>query len=265
MMAMRSVFRIMALLFFAALLLNTEPAAACANSNGPQHGAEIRVAVASNFTAPIREIAARFEKSSGCRVTLAFGSTGKHYAQIVNGAPFDVFFAADAERPRRLEVEGVAVAGSRFTYAVGRLALWSPAEGFVDPEGKVLAAGGYDHLAIANPRLAPYGAAAQEVLEALGLWEELQGRLVRGENISQAHQFVSSGSAALGFVALSQVRPPGEPAAGSCWLIPPSLYRPIEQQAVLLNDMPAARAFLDFVRGGEAREIIRSYGYDIPE
>lgn len=226
--------------------------------------AEIRVAVASNFAGAAEVIAKRFEEISGNEVALALGSTGKHYAQIKNGAPFDVFFSADVERPRLLEDEGVAVPGSRFTYAIGRLVLWSPREGFVDPRGAVLAAGDYEFLAITNPRLAPYGAAAREVLEKLVLWEILGDRLVQGENVGQTIQFVKTGSAQLGFVALAQVASPGRPLEGSYWLVPQELYRPIEQQAVLIEDTAAARAFLEFVRSEEVRSIIRGYGYAVP-
>ena len=226
--------------------------------------AQVRAAVASNFTDAIKKITARFEQETGNRVELIFGSTGKHYAQIRNGAPFDVFFAADVRRPRLLDDEGSAVAGSRFTYAVGRIVLWSPHPGYIEGGSKVLRAGTFQHIAIANPRLAPYGVAAQQVLESMGLWQGLQRRIVRGENISQTYQFVSSGSAELGFVALSQVKRPGEPIKGSYWMAPPESYSPIEQQAVLLThgrDNAAARAFLSFVQGPEARKIIEGFGY----
>jgi molybdate transport system substrate-binding protein len=226
--------------------------------------AEIRVAVASNFADAVEAISARFEARGGDKVTLIVGSTGKLYAQIRHGAPFDAFFAADADRPRLLEDEGAAVPGSRFTYAVGRLVLWSPSPGYVDPAGEVLREGDFRYLAIANPKLAPYGRAAQEVLERRGLWQALQGRTVRGENVGQAFQFVRSGNAELGLVAWSQVSRPGEPTAGSWWEVPQALYAPIEQQAVLLRDDAAARAFLAFVRGEEGRAIIRTYGYGTP-
>jgi molybdate transport system substrate-binding protein len=156
------------------------------------------------------------------------------------------------------------VPDSRFTYALGRLVLWSPEPGYVDPEGAVLEGGGFRHLAIANPRLAPYGKAAQEVLQARGLWERLGPRLVRGENIGQAYQFVSSGNAALGFVAWSQLPRPGQPPWGSLWKVPQALYTPIQQQALLLRDRPVARSFLAFVRSEPALKIIRDYGYDLP-
>lgn len=225
---------------------------------------EIRVAVASNFRLAMEEAAALFEHESGHRVTLIFGSTGKHYAQIMNGAPFDAFFAADAERPQRLEREGRALPGSCFTYAVGQVVLWSANESLVDENGRVLADGRFRHLAIANPELAPYGAAARAVLQALGLWERLQPTLVRGENIGQAFQFVVSGNAELGFVARSQLAAPGSAFGGSSWSPPQSLYPPIEQQAVLLRDSRAGRAFMAFMQGDRIAGILRDYGYDSP-
>jgi molybdate transport system substrate-binding protein len=227
-------------------------------------GEPVRVAVAANFADTARLIAQGFERESGRPVILVAGSTGKLYAQIVNGAPFDAFFAADARRPQLLDEGGLAVRGSRFTYATGRLLLWSPEPGYIDSSAQVLAEGDFRHLAIANPRLAPYGKAAREVLEKLGLWGRLRGRMVRGENIGQTYQFVKSGNARLGFIAASQImRPDGDPP-GSHWLIPQSLYTPIEQQAVLLRDSPGARAFLAYARGEAAREIIRRFGYRIP-
>ncbi len=231
---------------------------------GPSYADEIRIAVASNFIEAIRHIAERFEASSSHRVTLIPGSTGKHYAQIKHGAPFDLFFAADTRRPRLLEAEGDAVAGSRFTYALGKLVLWSPAPGYVDEAGKVLQRGDFRHLALANPKLAPYGMAAQQVLQAQGVWASLQGRMVRGENIGQAFQFVRAGNAELGFVAYSQLKRPGQAVSGSVWDIPAALYTPIEQQAVLLRGSPEARAFLAFVQGSEARSIILGFGYGAP-
>jgi molybdate transport system substrate-binding protein len=223
---------------------------------------EIRVAVATNFATTMDELVAQFEEASEHTVTLSAGSTGAHYAQIKNGAPFELFFAADVERPKLLEDEGVAVAGSRFTYAIGRVALWSLRAGFVDAEGRVLETGSFRHIAIANPDLAPYGAAAREVLERRGLWEALRDRIVQGQDIGQTYSFVYTGSAELGFIAYSQlVRGDDTPIAGSFWLVPDELHAPIEQQAVLLEDAPAARAFLDFVKSADARAIIRKFGY----
>jgi molybdate transport system substrate-binding protein len=242
------------LLLATAILLVTSQATA----------SEIRVAVASNFTRAIRVAANVFEADTGHKVTLAFGSTGKHYAQIVNGAPFDAFFAADVRRPKLLEQEGLAVPGSRFTYAIGKLILWSPEAALVDAKGRVLEHGEFRYLAIANPKLAPYGLAAREVLQSRGLWDDLNRRLVRGENIGQAFQFVASGNAELGFVARSQLMRPGFEIEGSHWDVPAELYTPIEQQAVLLKDSEAARAFMSFVRSEEAIRIIRDHGYETP-
>jgi len=226
---------------------------------------EIRVAVASNFRPTLVEAVTRYEGQSGHAVTLIAGSTGKQYAQIINGAPFDAFFAADVERPRLLENEGRIVPGSRFTYAIGRLVLWSPDSHRVDAEGRILHSAAFDHLAIANPELAPYGAAARQLLQALGLWDALAARLVRGENIAQTFQFVASGNAELGFIARSQIANLEENARGSRWEPDSSLYDPIEQQAVLLRDSPAGREFLAFMRGDEMRALIRAHGYDVPD
>ena len=225
---------------------------------------EIHVVVASNFYEALSTISKQFETKTGHNVTLMPGSTGKHYAQIKNGAPFDVFFAADIRRPKLLEQEGAAVYGSRFTYAIGKVVLWSPRNGFVDLKGHVLNNGEFYHLAIANPKLAPYGRAAREVLKRLGLWDKLMGLIVRGENISQTFQFVKSGNADLGFVARSQVHHSGRPLEGSWWDIPQELYTPIEQQAVLLKDGEVARTFLTFVRSDKGHKIIHSYGYGTP-
>lgn len=247
-----------------ALMLGFMLALALTLDFGQAPADEIRVAVASNFTDAIEDIVKRFEAETGHKVALVFGSTGKHYTQIKNGAPFEVFLAADAERPKLLEAEGVALPGSRFTYAIGKVVLWSPHPGLIDADGEVLKKGGFGHLALANPNLAPYGKAAQQVMQAKGVWQILQGRMVRGENIGQTFQFVKSGNAELGFVALSQIRKAGAAINGSFWEPPPSLYDPIEQQAVLLKDHAVARAFMDFLKGEQARKIIESYGYSTP-
>ena len=228
---------------------------------------QVQVAVAANFAAPAKTLAARFEQQGGSRVALSTGSTGKFYAQIKNGAPFEILLSADAETPARLEKEGLAVPGAGFTYAVGKLVLWSRQAGAVDGSGEVLRTGSFRRLSIANPRLAPYGAAAQQVMEKLGVWAELQSRLVLGENIAQAHQFVASGNAELGFIAYSQIHEPGKAAAGSFWLVPQDLYSPIQQNAGLLKraqDRQGARDFLAFLRSAPGRELIRDYGYDLP-
>ena len=225
---------------------------------------QILVATASNFRDAMSALARQFESNTGHQVTVIPGSTGKHFAQVVHGAPFDAFFAADSERPQRLESEGLAVNGSRFTYAIGKLVLWSPQSGLVDPDGAILKHGNYRHLAIANPELAPYGRAAREVIEAMGLWDTLEQRLVRGENIAQAFQFVQSGNAELGFVALSQLKTGKHSMDGSQWAIPVDLYGAIEQQAVLLQESEVARDFFSFVQSAQAAKIIRAHGYETP-
>jgi molybdate transport system substrate-binding protein len=232
---------------------------------GNTRAEEIHIAVASNFTATMRILAKRFEEQSGHSVVLLPGSTGKHYAQITHGAPFDAFFAADAERPALLEVDGRIQPGSRFTYAIGRLVLWSPDPGLIDRNGTVLQSGAFRRLAIANPRLAPYGRAAQEVLESRDLWNSVKPKLVRGENIGQAFQFVASGNAELGFVALSQLMQTGRHRKGSWWQVPGTLHTPIEQQAVLLSDSTAAADFMRFSKSEPAHAIIRGFGYGIPD
>lgn len=225
--------------------------------------APLRVAVASNFVQVARALAKDFEQHTGQDVQLVVGSTGRHFAQIRHGAPFDLFLAADSRRPLRLEQEGEAVPGTRFTYALGQVVLWSPQPALVDSQGDVLRSGRFQHLSIANPRLAPYGRAARQVLQSLGLWARLGNRLVRGENVGQAYQFVKSGAAELGFVALSQV-PDADGTGGSIWRVPQHLYAPIEQQAVQLSRHPAAAEFLSFLRGDSARDVIRASGYGLP-
>jgi molybdate transport system substrate-binding protein len=227
---------------------------------------EVQVAVAANFTAPMQKIAAAFEQDTGHKAVLAFGATGKFYAQIANGAPFEVLLAADDETPAKLETEHRTVPGTRFTYATGKLVLWSAQAGYVDGKGDVLKTGDYAHLAIANPKTAPYGAAAVETLHKLNVYDRVQGRLVQGENIAQTHQFVSTGNAPLGFVALSQVYRDGKFTSGSGWIVPAHLHSPIRQDAVILAKgaaNPAAKALADYLRTTKAREIIRSYGYEL--
>jgi molybdate transport system substrate-binding protein len=224
---------------------------------------EIRVAVASNFRHASEDLAPRFKKSSGHDAVLIFGSTGKHFAQIVNGAPFDVLLAADELRPRMLEEDGLIVSGSRFVYATGRLVMWS-ADANAAVNRERLVTGDFRFLALANPTLAPYGRAARQALTNLGVWQSLQPRLVRGENVAQAYQFVVSGNAELGLIALAQIRLPGGATGGAHWEIPRTLYDPIRQQAALLSDTPATRAFAKFMRSAEARAVIRGYGYETP-
>jgi len=224
----------------------------------------VSVAVASNFTAPMKAIVAEFEKSTGHHAQLSFGSSGKFFAQIRHGAPFDVFLSADDQKPAKLEAAGMSVPDSRFTYALGTIVLWSARPGFVDAQGAVLKSGDFQHLALANPKLAPYGEAAREVMQKRGVWSSLRRKLVLGENIAQTYQFVASGNAGLGFVALSQVMQDGHIQAGSAWIVPATLYSPIRQDAVLLNrgkHNAAAKALLDYLKSAPARAIIRSYGY----
>ena len=233
---------------------------------GQAHAAEVSVAVAANFTAPMQRIARAFEQDTGHTALLAFGATGKFYAQIKNGAPFQVLLAADDETPVRLEREGLALVATRFTYAIGRLVLWSKQPGLVDDKGEVLRKGAFAHIAIANPALAPYGAAASETLDKLGLLAALKPRMVQGENIAQTYQFVATGNAELGFVALSQVMSEGRISEGSAWLVPVSLHAPIRQDAVVLStgkDKPAALALAAYLKGEKARAIIRAFGYEL--
>ena len=227
---------------------------------------EVQVAVAANFTGPMQQIAAEFAKDTGHKAVLSFGGTGKFYAQIINGAPFEVFLAADDTTPAKLEKEGHAVPGSRFTYAVGKLVLWSAKPDFVDAKGDVLKSGNFNKLSIANPKTAPYGAAAIETLKKLNLLEAVQPKFVQGENISQTLQFVSTGNADLGFVALSQVFKDGKITSGSAWIVPNSLHEPIYQDAAILakgKDNPVAGALLVYLKGDKARAIIKSFGYDL--
>jgi molybdate transport system substrate-binding protein len=226
---------------------------------------EIFVAVAANFTAPLQDLATLFEASTQHRVILIPGSTAKHYAQIVNGAPFDAFFAADSERPALLEDMGLTITGSRYSYAHGRLVLWSSQPKLIVGGGDTLKADNFRHLAIANPKLAPYGQAAREVLEQMDQWNRLQAKLVRGENISQTFQFVYSGNAELGFIAGSQFISSTHDKPGSHWNVPATMHTPIIQQAVQITNSETARLFLEFTRTPAARRIIHNYGYDLPQ
>lgn len=231
---------------------------------GMAHAAEVSVAVAANFTAPMQKIAVLFEQDTGHKAVLAFGSTGRFYAQIRNGAPFHVLLAADDDIPGRLEREGAALAGSRFTYAIGRLVLWSRQPARVDAQGEVLRSGKFDKLALADPKLAPYGAAAVETMGALGVLEALRPRWVMGESIAQAFQFVATENAQLGFVALSQVFADGRISSGSGWIVPARLHTPIRQDAVLLEKgrhNPAAVALLQYLSSDKARAVMVSHGY----
>ncbi len=231
---------------------------------GMAYGDSLKVAVAANFTAPMQKIAAIFEQQTGQHLTLVFGGTGKFYAQIRNGAPFDVLLAADQATAEKLVQQGLAQPDSRFVYATGRLVLWSAMPRRVDAAGNVLRSGDWQHLALANPQLAPYGAAAMQVLDHMGLTAALQPKLVRGEDIGQTWQFVASGNADLGFVAYSQVLRDGKPLPGSLWLVPANWYAPIRQEAVVLaagKNNPAAGQLMRLLRSDAIRALIRSYGY----
>lgn len=237
----------------------------------------IHVAVASNFTAAMQALVKKFEAQSDYQVKLSFGSTGKLYAQINHGAPFDAFFSADSLRPELLEKNKLAIAGSRFTYALGQLVLWSPDTELVDQEGRVLESSSFRYLSLANPELAPYGSAARSVLQAKGQWQNLQDRLVMGQNIAQTYQFIDSGNAQLGFVAYSQLKRQWKQnkagtrsghaknsIEGSHWIVPTSHYPPIEQQAVVINDRQAVRAFVNYLGSEEARQLMAAFGYRVP-
>ncbi|MBZ9667639.1 molybdate ABC transporter substrate-binding protein [Pseudomonas sp. LMG 31766] len=228
---------------------------------------EVKVAVAANFTAPMQAMAPAFEKATGHKLVASFGATGQFYAQINNGAPFDVLLAADDTTPARLEREGATVPGSRFTYAIGGLVLWSADANYLDGTDAALKAGQFRYLSIANPKAAPYGLAATQVLDKLSLSEAVKGKLVEGQNITQAHQFVSTGNAELGFVALSQVYKDGQLSSGSAWIVPDALYDPIRQDAVILKQSannPAAVALVEYLKGPEAAKVIESFGYKLP-
>lgn len=226
----------------------------------------VQVAVAANFTAPARALAEVFARTTGHEARLSFGATGAFYTQIKNGAPFDVLLAADNERPARLEKEGDTVPGSRFTYATGQLVLWSAKPGFVDDQGAVLKGGHFGKIAIANPKNAPYGAAAVEAMEKLGLAATLQPKLVTGESIGQTFNFIATGNAELGFVALAQVLEGGKLKSGSMWVVPAQYHAPIIQDAVILNraaSNPAAKAWMELLKTPQSKELIRSYGYAV--
>lgn len=233
-------------------------------ASAPLRAAEVPVAVAANFTEPAKEIAAAFKRATGNTVVLSFGASGQFYAQITHGAPFQVFLSADTDRPLKAEQDGVGVPGSRFVYATGRLELYSITPGLVDDQGAVLRQPArFAKIAIADPGAAPYGSAAIQTMTRLGVYKDLKPKIVQGASINQAYQFTSTGSAQLGFVALSQViLQPG----GSRWEVPENLHKPIEQSAILLfagDKNPAAKAFLAFLKGPEAKAIIRRYGYAV--
>jgi molybdate transport system substrate-binding protein len=228
---------------------------------------EVNAAVAANFTVPVQQIAALFEKETGNTVKFSFGSTGKFYSQIKEGAPFDVLLVADEKTPKKMEQEGLAVANTGFVYAIGKLVLWSAKAGYVDEKGAVLSNGSYNKLSYADPKLAPYGLAAQETLQKLNLWDKVQSKLVTGDSITQAYQFAATGNAELAFIALSQITKDGKVTEGSWWIISAELYSPIKQSAILLSaakDKAASQAFLNFLKSEKAVAIIRNFGYELP-
>jgi len=226
--------------------------------------ADVQVAVAANFAGPMVPLAERFAASTGHQLKVSIGATGKFAAQIAAGAPFEVLLSADDTTPRKLVEQGLAVPGTAFAYATGQLVLWSPQAGVVDDQGKVLSEGRFAHLALANPKLAPYGQAAMQTLQAMGLADKLAPKLVLGDSVAQTWQFVATGNAELGFVALSQVQVPGKPLAGSMWVVPARLHSAIRQDAVLLKTgekNPAAQAWLAFLKSAEAKAVIQTWGY----
>jgi molybdate transport system substrate-binding protein len=236
-----------------------------AGSAGAAAADEAQIAVAANFTAPMKSIIALFEADTDHSVKASYGSTGKLYAQIKNGAPFEALLAADQKRPALLEEEGVGVPDTRFTYAVGALVLWSAKPDVVNDGAALLKSGDFNKLSVANPKLAPYGEAAMQTMDALGVKAALEPKLVMGENIAQTYQFVDTGNAELGFVALSQVMEGGEITKGSGWVVPGDLHAPIRQDAVILEkgkDDPAVTALFEFLQGEKARAVIRDFGYE---
>jgi molybdate transport system substrate-binding protein len=245
---------------------NASLAALLGLAAGLASAAEVQVAVAANFTVPMQTIAANFEKDTGHKAQLIFGSTGKFYAQIKNGAPFEVLLAADDETPAKLIKEGGAIAGSQFTYAIGKLVLWSAKSGLVDDKGAILKKTDIAHVAYANPKLAPYGAAAVETMKTLGVFDALSAKLVEAETITQAYQFVVSGNTEIGFIALSQVYKDGKIGEGSAWVVPATLYSQIRQDAVILDKgkaSPAAAELIKYLKSDKAKAVIHAYGYDL--
>jgi molybdate transport system substrate-binding protein len=226
--------------------------------------ADVSVAVAANFAVPMKIIAQDFERTTGHKAVLSFGGTGQFYAQIKNGAPFAVLLAADTLTPAKIEKEGLGVSGTRLTYAIGQLVLWSKTPGLVDDQGEILKRGNFSKIAIANPKLAPYGSAAIEVLNHLGIMSQVKPKIVEGSNIAQAYQFVFSENASLGFVAMSQVYEDGKLKQGSGWIVPAKIYSPIKQDAILLNsgrNNPAAIALMTYLQSEAAKAVIHKFGY----
>lgn len=239
----------------------------CGVMSSSAQAAEVSVAAASNFVAPLEHIAVLFQKESGHTLKVSSAASGKLYAQIKGGARFDVFLSADEELPKQLLQEGLAVGGSRFIYATGRLVLWSAQPGLVDEKASVLNKGNFNTLAIANPVNSPYGVAAKETLTKLTMWNSIQRKLDKGDDLAQTYQLAASERDDLAFIALSQVMRDGKISQGSWWLVPPEMYKPIRQSAVLLSgakDKEAAKAFLVFLTGEKARAVMRGFGYDLP-
>lgn len=230
------------------------------------HAEEFNVAVATNFRETLQQLVKTFEKSTGHQAIITADATGKLYAQIKSVAMFDILLAADVQTPKTIEAEGLGVANTRFTYAVGNLVLWSPQKGLVDSKGSILRSDKFIHLALPDPKIGPYGTAAQEVMEKLGVWQKLQSKLWFRDSMTETYQVIVSGEAELGFVALSMLKPQ-QKSAGSLWMVSKDLYTPMEQQAILLNygkENKAALAFLEYLKDSEARTVIESYGYSVP-
>lgn len=227
---------------------------------------QLSVAVAGNFYKPLQVISAQYQALTGDKILLSVGATGQLYAQLINGAPFEILLAADRASPSKLVEQGLAVKGSQFTYAKGKLLLWSSDPSLVDDAGEILRSPQIVHLAIANPKTAPYGAAAIDVLKNLGVYQQLKDKIVEGQSVGQSFQQISSGVVSLGIIALSQLVVDNKIASGSGWVIPTTLYQPIEQDAVLLikgTTNPIAKDFLRYLQTPECKEIIRSFGYEV--
>lgn len=251
-MFIKSISKIFTLL----LLLSSSMSQACS----------VSVAVASNFTLPMQKISESFETETGCKTLLSFGSTGSFYAQIKNGAPYQLFLSADDETTQLLEKEGFSLKGSSFTYAIGKLVLWSHKINFVDNSSDILNSKKFNKIAIADPKIAPYGLAAMQTLKKLGLFSTLEPKIIQGENITQTYQFVLTKNADLGFVALSQVFDNGKIKSGSSWIVPSSFHNPIIQNATLLNpgkDQEGTLMLVNYLKSDKAKTIIRSFGYDV--
>lgn len=239
----------------------------CGLMSSQVRAGEVNVAVTADFAAPMQQIVPLFQKESGHTVKFSLGASGKLYAQIKKGAPFDVFLSADEELPKQLLQDGLAVGGSRFIYATGRLVLWSAQPGFVDEKGAVLNKGNFSTLAMPNPRTSPYGVAVKETLTKLIMWNSMQGKLDRRDDVAVAYQLAATERADLAFIALSQVMHDGKVTSGSWWLVPPELHNPIRQSAVLLSgaqNPAAAKAFLTFLKSDKARKVMREFGYESP-